>query len=58
MSDDNGTALFTFNGHYRPCAGCHAPVVVPFPPLWRMTVWRVDEQVYMTPHWPECEGDR
>lgn len=46
-------------GVYRPCNGCRAPIMVPFPPDWSMDLIKVGPpqgpvDSYFTPHEPGC----
>src|SRR5688572_2676543 len=47
-------------GTFRPCSGCRAPVVAPFPADWSLDLIKVGPpkgpvDCYLTPHRPGCD---
>lgn len=45
---------------YRPCAGCDAPIVSPFPTEWHLALVKEGPRdgpvvAFATPHRPDCE---
>lgn len=47
-------------GIYRPCPGCEAPIVAPFPASWHFDMVKEGPQTgpvttYFTPHDDQCE---